>query len=141
MAQLWLEATAEVAQHEPIYTPYISQAELTKRLAKELSEEVKRAYVVYAGNTLAAYVTFCTEDEAPIFIPRRYLYITDLDVSATFRQKGLSRLLMAEVESYAKSQRIDRLELSVALADPRAKAVWERHGFRPHLLMMNKEVE
>lgn len=141
VAQLWLEATTEVAEYESIYTPNISHAELTERLTKELSEEVKRAYVVYAGDTLAAYVTFCAKDEAPIFVPRRYLYIIDLDVRAEFRQRGLSRLLMNEVEAYAQAQGIKRTELSVALADPRARAVWERHGFEPHLLVMHKEVE
>ena len=50
-------------------------------------------------------------------------------------------MLMKEVEGYAKARGVDRLELSVALADPRAKEVWKRHGFAPHLLVMHKEVE
>lgn len=54
MAQLWLEATSEVAKHEPIYTPNIAQAELAKRLSDELEIGSKKAYVVYAGDELAA---------------------------------------------------------------------------------------
>ena len=140
IAQLWLEATAEVAAHEPIYIPAISHADLTARLTQELREEVK-AYVVYSGDTLAAYVTFRLEHENPIFTPRRYLFVIDLDVSAAFRQRGLSRLLMEQVEAYAKAHEVHRIELSVALADPRAKEVWARHGFKPHLVMMHKTVE
>jgi GNAT superfamily N-acetyltransferase len=140
MAQLWLEATAEVAYHEPIYTPNMTHAELSERLAKELSEGRKKAYVVYSANELAAYVTFRIEDELPVFTPRRYIYVADLDVSPKFRQKGLSRLLMAEVESYAKLNGIKRIELSVAFADPRAKTVWEHHGFKTHMMVMHKEL-
>ena len=140
MAQLWLEATAEVAAHEPIYTPAVSLADLAERLSDELGEGVKRAFVAYAGDTLAAYVTFRLERGLPIFTPRRYLYVIDFDVSKAFRQRGLSCLLMNRVEVYAKSQGINRIELSVAFADPRAKEVWARHGFKPHLLVMHKEV-
>ena len=82
MAQLWLEATAEVAVHEPIYTPAVGLADLAERLSDELRKEVKRAFVVYESGTLAAYVTFRLEDERPVFTPRRYLYVIDLDVSS-----------------------------------------------------------
>ena len=141
MAQLWLEATAEVAAHEPIYTPVVGLANLAERLSDELRKEVKRAFVVYAGDMLAAYVTFRLEHDLPLFTPRRYLYVIDLDVSAAFRRRGLSRLLMSRVEVYTKSQGVNRIELSVAFADPGAKEVWARHGFKPHLLVMYKEVK
>jgi GNAT superfamily N-acetyltransferase len=140
IAKLWLEATSEVAQYESIYTPNMTEVELAERLAKELGEGIKKAYVAYADDELAAYVTFRIEDESPVFTPRRYLYVVDLDVSPKFRQMGLSRLLMAEVETYAKVSGIKRIELSVAFADPRAKAVWEHHGFKTHMLLMHKDL-
>ena len=48
---------------------------------------------------------------------------------------------MKRVEAYAKAQEVERIELSVAFADPRAKEVWARHGFKPHLLLMHKTLE
>ncbi len=140
IAQLWLEATSEVAKHEPIYTPNLTQSELAKRLKTELESGSKKAYVVYAGNDLVAYVTFRVENESPVFSPRQYVYVIDLDVSAKFCQQGLSRLLLAEIESYAIVNRIKRIELSVVFADPRAKVVWEHHGFKTHMLLMHKEL-
>jgi hypothetical protein len=86
IAKLWLEATSEVAQYESIYTPNMTEVELAERLAKELGEGIKKAYVAYADDELAAYVTFRIEDESPVFTPRRYLYVVDLDVSPKFRQ-------------------------------------------------------
>jgi hypothetical protein len=47
---------------------------------------------------------------------------------------------MAEIEAYAKVSGIKRIELSVAFADPRAKAVWEHHGFKTHMLLMHKDL-
>ena len=113
---------------------------MSERLAKELREGSKKAFVVFADEALAAYATFRIEEEIPIFAPRRYLYVIDLDVSAHFRQRGLSRLLMGEMEAYALTHGIRRIELSTAFADPRAKAVWERHGFTPHMLLMHKDL-
>ena len=140
MAQLWLTATLEVAQHEPIYKPNVNHADLSERLAKELSEGSKKAFVVFADEALAAYATFRIDEEILIFAPRRYLYVIDLDVSARFRQQGLSRLLMSEMESYALAQGVKRIELSTVFADPRAATVWERHGFKPHMLLMHKDL-
>lgn len=140
MAQLWLEATAEVALHEPIYTPGINHDHLTQRLAGELLEETKRGFVVYMGEVLAGYVTFRAEEESPVFLSRRYVYVCDLDVAPQFRGQGLSHLLMNKVEAYARANQIHRIELSVAFADLRAKAVWERHGFKPHMLLLHKDL-
>ncbi len=140
MAQLWLTATLEVATHEPIYKPNLNHPELSERLAAELREGSKKAFVIFADEALAAYATFRIEQEAPIFAPRRYLYVVDLDVSARFRRQDLSRLLMAEVEAYALAQGVKRIKLSTAFADPRAATAWERHGFTPHMLLMHKDL-
>ena len=77
IAQIWLEATAEVAEKEPLYTPAISEADLTERLSQELKDGVKKGFVAYASTDLAAYVTFREELECAIFAPRRYLYLID----------------------------------------------------------------
>lgn len=140
IAELWLSATAEVAAHEPIYTPDIGHDDLARTLAEAFQTGEMQAYVVYTGTTLAAYATFRVEEETPKFVPRRYLYVIDLDVSPQFRSRGLSRRLMERLERHAKAQGIYRLELTTAFADPRAKAVWERQGFKPHLLFMHKDL-
>jgi GNAT superfamily N-acetyltransferase len=140
MAQLWLEATNEVSKHEPIYTPNITHTDLAEHLRNELEVRARKAFVAYVGSELAGYVTFRVESESPVFSPRKYVYVIDLDVSAKFRKQGLSRLLMAEVEAYAKANGIKRLELSVMFADPRARAVWEHQGFKPHALQLHKDL-
>ena len=140
IARLWLTCTAEVARQEPVYTPGISADALTERLRAEFTAGRKFGWVADAGDTLAGYVTCLTQTEAPVFVSRNFVYVVDLDVAPEHRKRGLSRLLMQQVEDYARSHGIERLELSVAYRDPRARAVWERHGFQPHLLQLHKDL-
>jgi ribosomal protein S18 acetylase RimI-like enzyme len=159
MAALWHICTAEVAVHEPIYTPHMDHATLTALLAGELATGARFGWLAQADNpaaennplaetnpvadesTLAGYVTCRMEDELPVFPPSPYLYVIDLDVAPAFRRRGVSRLLMGATEAFARARGIARIELAVAAADPRARAVWEAQGFQPHLVMMHKDLQ
>lgn len=140
IAQLWLQCTAEVAAHEPIYTPAIELEDLIRRLGAEFSSGHKFGWVAEVGSELAGYVTCSVQEEEPIFIPRQYIYVADLDVAPSYRGLGLSRVLMKQVEQDAQVRGIRRLELAVAYGDPRLRAVWERHGFKPHFIHLHKEL-
>lgn len=152
MAALWHICTAEVAAHEPIYTPHMDHPTLTALLADELATGARFGWLAQADipvdennplsakSALAGYVTCRMEDELPLFPPRPHLYVIDLDVAPAFRRRGVSRLLMGNVEAFARARGIERIELAVAAADPRARSVWEAHGFHPHLVMMHKDL-
>lgn len=140
IVQLWLENTHEVAKLEPIYTPALDQQSLARDLQIALAQEKLAAFVIYQGDALAAYASFRLETSEPQFVSRRYLYVIDVDVAPAFRQQGLSRKLMTALEKHAVSLGISRLELSVMAADARARTVWERHGFKPHLLQLHKDL-
>lgn len=140
ITRLWFTCTAEVAANEPIYTPAISADDLAARLRSELGSGTKFGWVAEVGGDLAGYVTCEIHEESPVFVPRQYVYVSDLDVAPEQRGRGLSRVLMSEVERDAARRGIRRLELGVAYGDPRSRAVWERHGFRPHFLHMHKEL-
>jgi GNAT superfamily N-acetyltransferase len=141
IAHLWLTCTAEVAANEPIYTPAITAEDLASRLRSEFGSGAKFGFVAEVDGHLAGYVTCEIQDESPVFVPRRYVYVCDLDVAPEHRGRGLSRVLMREVEREAAHRGISRLELAVAYGDPRSRAVWERHGFQPHFLHLHKELE
>jgi GNAT superfamily N-acetyltransferase len=140
IALLWLTCTAEVAMNEPIYTPYLSAEELADHLKSEFISGQKFGWVAEMGSELAGYVTCEVQEEEPRFQPRRYIYVADLDVAEAYRRRGLSRALMAEVEREAHAKGIPRLELAAAYGDARSRMVWERHGFRGHLLHMHKDL-
>lgn len=138
VATLWLSCTREVASVEPIYTPGISFSQLEEMLRLELQSGARIGWGYFHANELTAYVTCRLEEEAPIFVPRRFVYIIDLDVSAPYRGKGLARQLLQKVEKFAKDQGIHRIELAYAATDARAKQVWEKLGFKPHFVYAHK---
>jgi len=140
VAALWLVCTREVAETEPIYTPAVTHDELEELLSRELQSGARLGWAAFDGERLAAYVTCRIEQESAAFAPRRFVYIIDLDVAPTYRRKGLSGRLLSQVEGFARSKGIDRLELAFAAADPRARAVWERHGFQSHLVYMHRRL-
>ena len=141
IARLWLICTAEVAQNEPIYTPDISAEGLAGMLRTEFTQGSRFGWVVETGGELAGYVTSQLQEEIPVFVPRKYLYVHDLDVAPAYRGQRLSRRLMQAVELHARTQGINRLELDVVFRDPRSRAVWEKHGFNPHLMHLHKNLD
>ncbi|WP_319407572.1 GNAT family N-acetyltransferase [uncultured Desulfosarcina sp.] len=141
IAMLWLLCTAEVAENEPIFSPNVSAEALAETLRTEFNAGTRFGWIVEVGGGLAGYVTCQVQEEVPVFSPRKYIYVNDLDVAPAYRQRGLSRVLMQEVTQYARSQGIHRLELGVVWGDPRSRRVWERHGFKPHILYLHKDLE
>jgi ribosomal protein S18 acetylase RimI-like enzyme len=114
IALLWLACTAEVAVNEPIYTPRVCAQELSDRLRSAFISGQRFGWVAETGSELAGYVTCAIHEEDPRFQPRRHIYVADLDAAEAYRQRGLSRALMAEVEREARAKGIPRLELAVA---------------------------
>ena len=141
VAALWVASTNEVAELEGVYTPGISPGALAERLRGHVAAGEWFGWLAESMGRLAGYVTCEVQDGPPVFQPRRYVVVHDLDVAPAFRRQGVSRLLMAAVERHARSAGIHRLELGVVARDPRARAVWERHGFQPHFLVMHKHLE
>jgi hypothetical protein len=90
---LWLACTREVAEVEPIYTPAVTHDELWELLLRELKSNTHFGWVAFDGETLAAYVTCRIEHESDLFVPRRFIYLIDLDVAPAHRGKRLSRRL------------------------------------------------
>jgi GNAT superfamily N-acetyltransferase len=141
IAQLWLICAAEVAKNEPIYMPDISAARLTGMLQDEFAHGSRFGWVAEKNGKLAGYVICQLREEAPVFVPRRYLYVHHLDVAPAYRGRRLSHKLMQAVEQHALSIGIDRLELAVVFRDPRSRAVWEKHGFHPHVVHLHKKLD
>ena len=48
---------------------------------------------------------------------------------------------MNKVETFARENGINRLELAYVSEDPRVQKVWARHGFRPYFVHAYKTLE
>ncbi len=63
-------------------------------------------------------------------IPEDVLYLSQIGVDATARSKGIGSKLLDAVFSHAKSLGLSRVALHVSIDNPRAEALYARHGFR-----------
>jgi GNAT superfamily N-acetyltransferase len=114
IARLWIVCTTEVAASDPIYRLHISAELLAGQWHAAFENGRMFGWVVEAQGVLAGYATCQIQGERPLFTPRTYVYINDLDVTPEFRELRLSRVLMQEVERDARLRGIHRLELGVA---------------------------
>ncbi|WP_327263547.1 GNAT family N-acetyltransferase [Streptomyces sp. NBC_01232] len=61
---------------------------------------------------------------------RGELVMDGIAVAATERGRGIGGLLLHEIEAIAAEQGCRRIRLDVVAENPRARALYERHGFR-----------
>lgn len=63
-------------------------------------------------------------------IPDDSLYLSQIGVDASTRSQGIGSMLLDAVFSHAKSLGLTRVSLHVSIDNPRAEALYARHGFR-----------
>ena len=108
---------------------------LTDRRQVMLVAEVKTEGVV--GYALCAQQEV---EENHVLLPHRTLYLDDLCVDKRFQNFGIGGKLLEAVKAAARENHCDDLTLNVWECNPRARAFYERHGFRPRKTMMEIEV-
>ena len=138
IASLWRVCTAEVAQHDAQFAPVLSDEIWAEKLSSALEQQQRFGWLLHNDTQIAAYVLCQWQQGSPFFAPQLSLYISDLDVAPAFRGRRLTYQLMQCVEHYAREHQVFRVELSVALADPRPQQVWAKHGFTPYLANLAK---
>lgn len=63
-------------------------------------------------------------------IPEDSLYLSQIGVDPSARSQGIGSLLLDAVFAHAKSLGLARVSLHVSIDNPRAEALYARHGFR-----------
>ena len=67
-------------------------------------------------------------------------YIHDLFVDATRRASGIGGALLDAAFDWLKQRRVPRVVLGTASQNDSARRLFERHGFRPTMIEMTKEL-
>lgn len=78
-------------------------------------------------------VVLCTIRSSPafpIFVPRRYGYITDLVVRESFQGQGIGQRLIQRIHEWAQTQRITEIELTVYEFNTKARRLYEHLGYQ-----------
>lgn len=69
---------------------------------------------------------------------RRLAYIAELFVAEAVRGTGMGRALIAVCEDWARSRKLDTIEIGVLAGNQRARSVYERAGFVPFAMQLRR---
>lgn len=151
MIDLWLEFAAEMARQDP----HNELADIDLRSAQReyrreaLADPDARTFVavVDAADTtdggtedggpatddagLVGYVTVSYESSAPVFARGDRIDVGELYVREAYRGTGLADRLLDRCADWGRERDCERVRLSVNVDNDRARAFYERRGFEP----------
>lgn len=80
------------------------------------------------------------ETAKPYLRHRSYAYLGFMYVLPEHRGKGVNRLILEELEAWARAQGVHELRLEVYQGNEPAIKAYEKAGFSRHMIEMRKEV-
>lgn len=78
--------------------------------------------------------------QLPMLVERKYIYIHDFAVAKKFRQQGVATLMLKYIEKYAVTKGVLKIELAVHLFSEDAIRLYEKIGFTPRAIRMEKDL-
>src|SRR4051812_43169751 len=84
-----------------------------------------------ASGHIVGYVTFRVLEapQTPLHVPRRWIAIDTVVVSAASQRQGIGEALIVHVHEWATAHGIDQVELLVAAFNTQAIAFYEKMGY------------
>ncbi|MFM8748309.1 MAG: N-acetyltransferase family protein [Aestuariivirga sp.] len=112
-------------------------------LKQETARSQGRILVAEGPDGIVGYASFhavvTTEDDKDE-IPHSYSCVGDLGVLASRRSMGIGGALLDACEALAREAGQRWLRLSVLAGNDRARAFYQRHGLKEHLITLEKKL-
>jgi ribosomal protein S18 acetylase RimI-like enzyme len=107
-----------------------------------LSDEEAALFIAEKEDEITGFILALSQDTPPIpvFIPTRFVMITDIAVKEEFRRKGIGRLLINETHKWAKDKAAASVELNVFAFNQEAIDFYEDIGYEIISLRMRYPV-
>ena len=96
-----------------------------------------------ATGTSVGYIAFYAERHESLELREsayRFLYVADLCIEPDVRGQGIAGLLLAEAEAACRLLGLPRVALGVLTANPAARALYDRAGYRSYELWLEKSI-
>ncbi len=123
---------AEVAE------PYL------QRLLQRVAERSGAIFVADHQGAVIGFIACYVKNEGPSLIETeefsRYGYVSDLDIAAEWRGRGLAQLLLAAAERHLAQSGVTRLRIGVLAANVAAQRAYARYGFVPYAKELDKPI-
>jgi len=130
-----------VAERPDVYRD--SETLYTENFLESFFENEEK--VIFVGVIDDEIVAFsfleCMNVSMPMMVKRKFAYIHDFAVLEKYRRQGIASRLMSYVEEYAKERGASRIELAVHLFSEDAITMYEKIGFNPRAMRMEKDLD
>lgn len=104
-------------------------------------DDGKFVFVAKIDDQIAGYAFIQTVlIELPMMTKRTYLYINDIAVIGEQRNKGVASKLLKHIEEFALEIGATKIELAVHIFSEDAVRLYEKNGYKPRTLRMEKEL-
>jgi ribosomal protein S18 acetylase RimI-like enzyme len=124
-------AAAEVAE------PYL------QRLLRRVAERSGAIFVAEHAGAVIGFIACYVKDTQSLIETAaysRYGYVSDLDILAEWRGRGLARRLLASAEQHLAQCGVTRLRIGVLAANSAAQRAYEKYGFAPYENELEKPI-
>lgn len=139
LKELFEQGTAIHHAGEPGIIAPPSERPISRTFVSELMRDEEIALLVAAlsdsqngGHRLAGFAQLMLHEVGDHWglVPRRYVEVQDVEVRAQYQGQGIGQRLMSAADEWARSKGASAVELTVWEFNDRARALYERLGFR-----------
>jgi GNAT superfamily N-acetyltransferase len=145
---LWSDFSREMAEMDP----YNSLADGDLRAVQDdyrreaLADDDQRVLLAVAGGdddgtAPVGYVTAERKASPPVFARGDRVNVGELYVREPYRGEGLADRLLDRAVAWGRERGCERVSLSVNVGNERARAFYERRGFEPRRLKLDRPLE
>lgn len=137
VAELWVE----LAESQRSHGSHLAGAANRSQAKDTIAQQAVTGGLLVARNDdeLVGFVTFSTEQGSYEQSVERGL-VHDLFVRPTYRGEGIGSRLLARAERKLAAEDVDAVSLEVLAANEAARRFYERHGYEPHRLEVEKSL-
>lgn len=121
-----------------------SELPINKKEYKELlNKKDNYIYVVESDNKICGYaiIKVISFRDNPLIVNHKRFFIDDLYIDQSYRNKGIGKFLMKELESICKSNGFKYIDLNVWNFNSEAIDFFKRIGMKDIMIRMEKTID
>jgi ribosomal protein S18 acetylase RimI-like enzyme len=133
LTDLWEELARHHASFDPRF-PMVANARALcdEYIRKFMADSDTRVLVAIDNNKPVAYAIVQIR-KSPVWLREKSGYIEDMVVTSGLRHNGVGSLLLEKAMDWFKAEKIDLVELTVAVKNKVGYSFWKKHGFKDYL--------
>ncbi len=141
LKEIYLECV-ELHQKNGYFLKKLPDApEIFLQYVEELMESADALVLVAAGDKgVMGYCISKVGEKPPVYADVRYGLIDNLAVAEEYQRKGVGEQLFQESVNWFKEKGLSRIELEVAVFNPKSVNFWKKMGFKTFMNLMEWEM-